>query len=131
VAFKYLYCGGYAFAVGLTYMVPVQIGWQLYPKNLGTVSGVVIGGFGLGNIIFSKVSTHVVNPTNAHLIEIELPDGQVVSCFPESVSLLVPHMLRVLFFGFFGVILLSLVLIKIPETQSFENASTNFTSLDS
>jgi MFS family permease len=25
--FKYLYSGGYAFAVGLTYMVPVQIGW--------------------------------------------------------------------------------------------------------
>ena len=60
--FVALYCFGYALCIGLTYMVPVQIAWSLYPKKLGLVSGLVIGGFGIGNIMCSKMSTMIVNP---------------------------------------------------------------------
>jgi OFA family oxalate/formate antiporter-like MFS transporter len=62
--FKYVFSFGYAIDLGLTYMIPVQIGWSLFPNRTGLVSGIVIGGYGLGNIIFSKLSTLIVNPNN-------------------------------------------------------------------
>ena len=45
-------------------MVPVHHGWLWFPNNPGLVSGVILGGFGLGSLIFDNVLTHLVNPDN-------------------------------------------------------------------
>ena len=45
-------------------MVPVHHGWLWFPDHPGLVSGLVIGGFGLGVLVFSNFSTWVINPDN-------------------------------------------------------------------
>lgn len=45
-------------------MVPVHHGWLWFPESPGLVSGLVIGGFGLGGLVFNNVSTLIINPTN-------------------------------------------------------------------
>ena len=52
-----LYTLGFAFNQGIVYMVPVHHGWLWFPNNPGLVSGVILGGFGLGSLIFDNVLT--------------------------------------------------------------------------
>lgn len=59
-----LYVLGFSFNQGIVYMVPVHHGWLWFPNNPGLVSGVILGGFGLGSLIFDNVLTHLVNPDN-------------------------------------------------------------------
>ena len=59
-----LYAFGFAFNQGMTYMVPVHHGWLWFPNNPGLVSGIILGGYGVGSLIFDNVLTHVVNPDN-------------------------------------------------------------------
>ena len=47
---------------GLTYMVPMHHGWLWYPNRPGLISGIIVGGFGLGSLVFSLVLEHIVNP---------------------------------------------------------------------
>ena len=58
------YVFGFAINQGMVYMVPVHHGWLWFPNNPGLVSGIILGGFGLGSLIFDNVLTHVVNPDN-------------------------------------------------------------------
>jgi hypothetical protein len=50
--------------IGIVYLVPVHHGWLWFPENQGLVSGLIIGAFGLGSLIFDNVSTSIVNPQN-------------------------------------------------------------------
>ncbi|XP_037077941.1 oxalate:formate antiporter-like [Pollicipes pollicipes] len=50
--------------VGLVYTVPILVGYKWFPKNKGLVSGVVVGGYGLGGIIFTTMQTSFINPDN-------------------------------------------------------------------
>ena len=52
------------FGVGLSYTTPMLVGYQWFPRNHGTVSGIVVGGYGLGGIIFTSVQTAYLNPEN-------------------------------------------------------------------
>jgi hypothetical protein len=45
-------------------MVPLKNGWRLFPSKIGVLSGILIGGAGLGIMIFSKLTTAIVNPEN-------------------------------------------------------------------
>ena len=63
-AFSALFVFGFGFMNGLTYMVPVHHGWLWFPERSGLVSGIIIGGFGLGPLIFNNVSLAVINPLN-------------------------------------------------------------------
>ena len=38
------------------------MGW--FPKQKGLAVGVVVGGFGLGALIFNYISTAILNPNN-------------------------------------------------------------------
>lgn len=63
--FYMLYTLGYAIMLAGTYMVPVQLGWKTNPEWRGLILGVIIGGFGLGPLVFNTVSSNIVNPNNA------------------------------------------------------------------
>lgn len=73
-------------------MVPIQLGWRAFPRSPGLVTGFIIGGFGLGGLIFSYLAAVLVNPSN--LLQEETPEGDRI--FSEEVAQRVPHMLRVL-----------------------------------
>ena len=68
-AFCALFIFGQAFCNGMSYMAPVQLAWKSFPEKSGLASGIIIGGFGFGGLVFSYVSTMLVNPLN---------EGQVV-----------------------------------------------------
>ena len=66
-AFAILYIIAFSFNQGMAYMVNVHHGWLWFPKNPGLVSGIILGGFGAGALIFDNVLTHVVNPDNVSI----------------------------------------------------------------
>ena len=49
---------------GLTYIVPIKLGWRAFPEHQGLMSGITISGFGLGPLIFISLTTMLVNPDN-------------------------------------------------------------------
>ena len=61
-AFWPLFSIGFGFCNGLTYMVPMHQGWLWFPERPGLVSGVIIGGFGVGSFVFGLVCNFIVNP---------------------------------------------------------------------
>lgn len=101
-AFLCLFSIGYGICNGLTYMVPMQHGWLWFPNKPGLVSGIIIGGFGIGTFVFSLVCTGLVNPDG-----IDAVDGK----FPDSVNERVPLMLKVFTVSNICIVLLALILI--------------------
>ena len=63
-AFFGLYATAFAFNHGVSYMAPIQSGWLWFPKRPGLVSGIIIGGFGSGALIFDNVIVALINPDN-------------------------------------------------------------------
>lgn len=61
--FAICYSIAVAFANGLTYSVPLHVAWAYFPGREGFISGIIIGSYGLGGVIFNFVSTALVNPT--------------------------------------------------------------------
>lgn len=59
-------------------MVPVHHGWLWFPNNPGLVSGIILGGFGAGSLIFDNVLTKLINPDNESIRD----DGT----YPDSVN---------------------------------------------
>ena len=62
--FAMFYSIGFAVNSGLVYMVPVHHSWLWFPNNPGLVSGIILGGFGVGSLIYDNVFTHIINPNN-------------------------------------------------------------------
>jgi hypothetical protein len=50
--------------IGISNMVSIHHGWLWFPERPGLISGLIIGGFGVGALIFDNVSTYLINPTN-------------------------------------------------------------------
>lgn len=63
-AFFWLYTFSWSTLIGIVYMVPVHNGWLFFPSQQGLVSGLIIGGFGLGALFFDNISTAIINPHN-------------------------------------------------------------------
>lgn len=82
----FTFAGGFGLCNALTYMVPMHHGWLWFPERPGLVSGIIVGGFGVGTLVFSLVCTALVNPDN-----VESVNGR----FPDDVNARVPHMLVV------------------------------------
>ena len=73
-----------AFAInqGFTYMVGMHHGWLWFPNNPGLVSGIIIGGFGCGGLIFDNMFTHLINPDNLPINK----DGPNAGFYDESIN---------------------------------------------
>ena len=54
---------------GIAYVAPMVNAMKWFPKKKGLVSGITMGGFGLGALIFTQVQTAYLNPLNKHPIE--------------------------------------------------------------
>ena len=62
IIFASLYVFGFGVCNGLSYMIAVHHGWLWFPNRPGLISGLIIGGFGLGSLVFSPIATQIVNP---------------------------------------------------------------------
>ena len=102
IAFAILYVLGFGICNGLSYMVPVHHNWLWFPNNAGLVSGIIIGGFGLGALVFAPVATEVVNPNHEQAV-----DGH----FSGDVDERVPLMLLILNLCFVGIAILSIAFV--------------------
>ena len=100
--FMFLFASGFGLCNALTYMVPMHHGWLWFPDHPGLVSGIIVGGFGVGTLIFSLVCTALVNPGN---------EKPVNGVFPDSVNERVPHMLLVFTLCRLGIAICAIALI--------------------
>ena len=55
--------------IGLLYWTPIICGWEWFPERKGLISGLIIGAFGFGALIFGFITTRIVNPENAGVFE--------------------------------------------------------------
>ena len=60
--FFFLWAFAQSFNSGFAYMVPVHHSWLWFPKHPGLTSGIVIGGFGFGSVVWNNLSTRMINP---------------------------------------------------------------------
>jgi len=112
------YTLGQGMAHGLGYIMPIHYNWEWWTQRPGLVSGIIIGGFGLGTVIFDPISTALVNPDNVKRND----DG----LFPSTVADNVPSMLRKIAIINLGLVLVATIMIfkrKIPKTDSREPSS--------
>lgn len=100
--FAALYVLGFGFCNGLSYMIPVHHGWLWFPNRPGLISGLIIGGFGLGSLVFSPIATALVNPEGEKAI-----DGH----FSDAVNARVPDMLLFLNLCFAAICVICLILV--------------------
>lgn len=49
---------------GFVYSVPILVGYKWFPNFKGLVSGIIVGGFGLGGVVFTSIQTGYINPDN-------------------------------------------------------------------
>jgi hypothetical protein len=82
--FSLSYALSFGFVAGFAYMVSIHHSWLWFPKHGGLTSGLIIGSFGIGTIVFNEVAHIIVNPDN-----IQAVDG----VFPPEVTANVPKML--------------------------------------
>lgn len=82
-----LFCLVYGFIVGIpsgsVYMIPMVNGFNHFPSKKGMISGIIVGGFGLGSFIFSFVAFALVNPSNIPTISNPLSPDR--GFFPDEV----------------------------------------------
>ena len=113
--FTFLFAVGFGICNGLTYMVATQHGWLWFPDKPGLVSGIIISGFGFGNLIFGNFATYLVNPDNEAAI-----DGS----YPESVNSKVPKMILILAICFIMIACIATLLIfEGPNPASIKEAA--------
>jgi len=77
-AFLIFYVIGFG-CQNFVYMAPIHQGWLWFPGRPGLVSGIIIGGYGLGALVFDNVATHVINPEN---LPVDIDTGY----YPDSVN---------------------------------------------
>ena len=115
--FALLVSGGLGICNGLSYSVPIRLGWKAIPERSGLVSGLIIGGFGFGSLLFTYMATQIVNPNNLSQISSINEAGEDISVFPEAVATMVPVLMRWLALSFTILVSIALFLITEPITE--------------
>ena len=110
--FFVLYVGGLGSCLGFTYILPIKLAWIAFPSKPGLVSGIAIGGFGLGVLVFNQVSSMLCNPMNLQQEEFTDAQTQLTSKrFPDEVALRVPYMLKGLVLSYATIICIAMFLL--------------------
>lgn len=103
----------------LQYIPPIMCGWEYFPNRRGLVSGIIVGGFGLGAFIFGFVAAALVNPNGLNP-DLSVTGGEIFK--EEEVYSRVPKMLRFLslIWAVLALIGIGLVRKKKPREQEKE-----------
>ena len=94
---------------GLSYTIPLKICWDHYPERKGMVSGVIIGGFGLGSFLFGFISTMCINPENKQI----LSENEKEGLYDNSVAANVIPALRTMVLLWAFLLVMGILLLKV------------------
>ena len=89
LTFYLLYSIGFAIPQGLTYMAPVHHAWLFFPNSAGLVSGLILGGYGFGSLIFDNLSTALINPYDDPVDEHDWYPSRVNENFKKMMYMLI------------------------------------------
>lgn len=99
---------------GINYMIPLICTWEYFPQKKGSITGCIIGAYGLSAFIFVQISTYLANPLDKNAT-IKVTDD--VKFFETEIAMNVPKMFRILGTIFMGLAVLSICLISRPFTK--------------
>ncbi|KAL7647997.1 UNVERIFIED_CONTAM: hypothetical protein RMT77_001613 [Armadillidium vulgare] len=110
--------------IALSYVVPLSCGMKWFPNKKGFVSGIIVGGFGLGSLGSTLLQTRFLNPNN-------IPVGS--SGYFENPSLLdkVPSVFLLLGGIFFTMQSIACILICKPKNGSVQVSEESETLINS
>lgn len=82
-AFVFLYGVFSGLGCGMNYLVPMVCCWEHFPHRKGLMSGIMMGSYGLGSFMWTKLSTWIVNPNNDKPYDVGIKD---LKYFHEDVA---------------------------------------------
>nr|CAH8871706.1 unnamed protein product [Trichobilharzia regenti] len=59
----------FGFGMGIGYSVAIACAASWFPERRGLVVGLIVGGFGLGSLVFTPIQTKFINPSNKKVDE--------------------------------------------------------------
>lgn len=62
--FVLIYGIGFGLTSGLIYLIPLYNAYKYFPQKKGMLTGIIMGGYGLGTFISSLIFLKMVNPSN-------------------------------------------------------------------
>ncbi|KAG5443126.1 Oxalate:formate antiporter [Clonorchis sinensis] len=88
--------------LGLGYSVVIAVATSWFPARRGLVSGLIVGGFGLGALIFTPIQTAYINPDNVKVDNVtrEFTDPVLLDRVPNVFLLLGGLLLGIQLVGF-------------------------------
>ena len=79
---------------GLSYMIPVQCGWEFYPEKKGLITGILMSAYGLGSFFYTLISTALVNPKgDSPSVDSGIKD---LKYFSKDIADRTPYMIQIL-----------------------------------
>ena len=84
-AFWAFYCFGWGITTGWCYLVTFHHTWLWFPDHPGLASGICMGGYGLGSLVFDNIMTPIINPNNRGFT-FPCHEGDDYGCYPAEVD---------------------------------------------
>ena len=123
--FVIFYAGVFPIGIGILYWTPLICAWEWFPEKKGLISGVIIGAFGFGALIFGFVTRWIVNPENEGVVQ--QPNGE--KYFPETQAMRVPGMFHICLVIWCILLLVGTLLVsRNPEFPYKKSTKKNFIS---
>lgn len=110
--FIFFYGGFSGIGCGTMYMIPLVCGWEHFPDHKGLITGIIVGAYGMGNFVFSQISTRVINPHNA---DATIFINKDLSYFDWDVASRVPSCLRLMLLIWTIMVVVGFALISRPS----------------
>ena len=79
--------------------------WEFFPSKKGTISGIIVGAFGISAFFFGFIAMAIVNPDNE-------PVDKNTLMYREEIANRVPLMLRVLCICFAAFAAIGIIFVK-------------------
>jgi hypothetical protein len=74
----------------MVYSLVLYHSWLFFPGKEGIISGIIIGGFGIGGLIFIKLSSDLINPDGKGAV---IDDKHILKPYPDSIAKNLPEAL--------------------------------------
>lgn len=119
--FVLLYGVGFGFGSGMIYLIPLYNCYKFFPNKRGLISGIIMGGYGVGSLISSNIFLTLVNPDNKKPGEDHYFSAEIANNVPKS--------LRIIAIFFFGLMVIGIIFLfefpMTPEELEKENEEEN------
>ena len=95
--FFFCYCFIFQVGMGVNYYTPHISSWEWFPGHKGLISGIISACFGFGCVIFSILTTSIVNPENSRPQKLNVEaggDDTFDLLFSKEIADRVPKMFR-------------------------------------